>query len=169
MSITKHSIEKLQDIHSLLSNMTIGYYTKPLSILNDATVGQHMRHIIEFFICIKKGIDEGMVSFDERERNPVIENDKYFAKRQIRELIDFLDQTNIDKALILKANYSGGEENSDLLKTSLFRELAYALDHTVHHLAIVKIALSQEKINLGIDENFGVAPSTIRNRKQIRA
>jgi hypothetical protein len=41
--------------------------------------------------------------------------------------------------------------------------LAYAIDHADHHLAIIKIALNDEGIEL--DDEIGVASSTIRSRK----
>ncbi len=95
----------------------------------------------------------------------LIETDVVYAVNTIEKLIHFLTSLKNDSSLSLKANYSKASEKSTIMQTSFYRELAYALDHTVHHLAIVKIALSEEKDKVKVDSNFGVAPSTIRYRK----
>ena len=168
MSITKHNIEKLKEIELLLFKLPSNVYTESKDILKGATVGQHVRHILEFFTCVEKGHKKGVVSFDERERNVLIETDRDFAVNVIHDLTFYLSNIENDCPLLMKANYSTSSEEENTIHTSLFRELAYTLDHTIHHLAIVKIALISQTEELGIDENFGVAPSTVRFRKQLQ-
>jgi len=168
MSLTKHNIEKLKEIEGLLIKLPSNVYTESKDILTGATVGQHIRHILEFFTCVEKGLEKGVISFDERVRNINIETDKNYALTVIHELINFLSGIEEDCPLILKANFSTSDMEDSNIQSSLFRELAYTLDHTVHHLAIVKIALISQTEEFGIDENFGVAPSTIRFRKKLQ-
>jgi hypothetical protein len=47
----------------------------------------------------------------------------------------------------------------------LFRELAYDLEHSIHHQAIIKIAMKNLNSEYALNENFGVARSTIRFRE----
>jgi len=46
--------------------------------------------------------------------------------------------------------------------TTFNRELLYAIEHTVHHMAIIKIGMLLNYPNVTVPENFGVAESTIQ-------
>lgn len=166
MTLIHYNIKKLEEIKYLLQQLPQDLFTAQKEILSGATIGQHFRHILEFYICLEKGAHSGTVSYDERERNVLIETDLAYAINCIEKLIHFLASLKNDHSLAMIANYSNTSEETTIIQTSLYRELAYALDHTVHHLAIVKIALSEEKDKVEIDSDFGVAPSTIRYREQ---
>jgi len=141
MVLIKHNIEKLEEIKELLSQLPEQLYTDPKDILSEVTIGQHFRHILEFYVCLEKGIEIGVVCYDARERNVLIETDINYAIETIKSLTGFLNRLGDDFKLVLKASYSNDLEEQTNMQSSLYRELAYALDHTVHHLAIVKIAL----------------------------
>ncbi len=165
MTLILHNIKKLNEIKSLLQEFPQDLYTEPKDVLSNATIGQHFRHILEFYFCLEKGVKTGIVCYDERERNVLIETYVTHAVMSIEKSINFLNSLEADHSLVMKANYATSEEQT-MIQTSLYRELAYALDHTIHHMAIIKIALSAEKSELELDSNFGVAPSTVRYKNQ---
>ncbi len=68
MTLIHHNIKKLEEIKSLFRQLSHNLYTAPKEILSGATIGQHFRHILDFYICLEKGVDIGTVSYDERER-----------------------------------------------------------------------------------------------------
>ena len=148
-----------------MNQLTPDIYTKPKHLLSNATIGQHLRHVIEFYTCIEKGSVEGRICYDDRDRNVFIESDMEFSKNTIEGIIQFLSSISDDKPVTLKANYSGASKVETHIKSSLFREIAYALDHTIHHMAIIKIALLDEE-TITINSDFGVAPSTLRHREE---
>jgi len=164
MTLTQHNIKKLEEIKELLAQVSPELYKKSNPLLSDATIGQHFRHILEFYVCLKTGYKTGAICYDERERNLLIENNLDFAVETINDISTFLNSVKSDATLNLKANYSASEEDAVFIPSSLYRELAYALDHTIHHLAIIKIGLSTENIDFG--SGFGVASSTLRYREQ---
>ena len=58
----------------------LGQMTEPLSTLpheqyalrdSDGSIGQHTRHIIEFYECFSEGLDKGLINYDARRRNPL--------------------------------------------------------------------------------------------------
>ena len=51
------------------------------------------------------------------------------------------------------------------IDSNYFRELLYNLEHCIHHQALIKVAILQLG-HLHVNENFGVARSTIEYRKQ---
>ncbi len=62
-----------------------------------------------------------------------------------------LQNTFNDRAIITESSYQ--------------RELLYNLEHSIHHQALIKVALLEIQHDL-VDENFGVAQSTIEYRKK---
>jgi hypothetical protein len=51
------------------------------------------------------------------------------------------------------------------IQSNYYRELLYNLEHCIHHQALIKVAVLQLE-NISVNENFGVARSTIEYRKQ---
>ena len=166
MNLIIYNIKKLEEIKNLLGQLTSDLYTHKKDIIGGATIGQHIRHILEFYIILGKGSESGTICYDDRDRNVILEEDLDSAIGSIEDIIHFLASIKADRQIKMLANYSITTEDQTIIQTSLYRELAYALDHTVHHLAIVKIALSNDKDRIILDNNFGVAPSTIRYRKE---
>lgn len=164
MELIQHNLLKLKKIKELINYLPLDLYTQPKDLLSQSTIGQHFRYVLEFYICLENGLKKGAVCYDERERDILIETNIDYAMEQIEKLNVFLSKIEKDSSMEMKANYDTTSDEKTSIPTSLFRELAYALDHAIHHLAIIKIALTEE--NLEIDNNFGVAPSTIRHRKK---
>ena len=52
------------------------------------------------------------------------------------------------------------------ITTSFDREEIYLVEHSIHHFALIRIALKTYFSSIKIDDNFGVAPSTIAYRLQ---
>lgn len=161
--------ENLSEIKLLCERITPKDYSKSLEILSGSSLGQHIRHIVELYQAVKKSGISGEINYDNRERNPVIETSPQAAAIEIQHLLDFLEDIQQDKSLILSGDFSKDSYTSLRINTSLFRELAYNLEHSIHHQALIKIGL----IHLGllhlIDADFGLAPATIRYRKSQQA
>ncbi|MES1222964.1 MAG: DinB family protein, partial [Bacteroidota bacterium] len=69
-----------------------------------------------------------------------------------------------DKELVLESSYD--EDSSDLItiKTNYNREVMYNLEHTIHHMALIRVGIN-EVSQIQLPENYGVASSTIRYRQ----
>lgn len=144
----------------VLNQLSNNEYSKKCEHLSDATIGEHTRHIIEMFQCLENNYDSGLVNYDKRNRNLKIETDTNFALQKIDEIKENLDREN--KKIQLQQIIDGHEFRID---SNYFRELLYNLEHCIHHQALIKVAVLQcDKIQ--IDQNFGVARSTIEFRNQ---
>jgi len=142
-------------------------FIKPIPLLNNSTIGQHIRHTLEFFICLKNGIEQGIVDYDNRDHDAVIETDKILSMTVIEDLNRFIDEVDVNNnKLTLRCNYSLENDASTSIDTNLNRELAYNIEHAIHHMAIIKIGLKSIADYVEIPENFGVAISTIKYRNQ---
>ena len=91
MTLSAHNIKKLKEIKALIVQLTPSLYTTPKEIITGATVGQHFRHILEFYFCLEKGMKSGTVCYDDRERNRLLETDVIYAVNSIEKTINFLD------------------------------------------------------------------------------
>jgi hypothetical protein len=163
MELYQKSISQLFDLEKFLGKISPDQYTHQLPDLSQASLGQHVRHILEFHQCLSKA-DSGnpVVCYDQRERDHKIEQDINVALKTIKEIIEILELKKDDFSVFLKT--LGEKGNEMKIETTFFRELWYVYEHTTHHMAILKIGA----FLLGIPylpENFGVADSTIAFRK----
>ena len=149
-------------ISESLEQLTCEQYCKPSKILFGATIGQHVRHIIELFICLDNGYITGIVNYEKRKRDYTIETDKNFAGSLLKSIYLTLDKDNKD--LVLE---TGIDEHSDeciAIKTNYYREIVYNIEHTVHHMALIRVGIT-ELSNIELPNSFGVASSTIKYRQ----
>lgn len=155
------SIKKtLAELSGLLSQLSDQDYTAPCKGLSNSSIGEHTRHIIEMFQCLEKQYAAGIVNYDDRKRDLRIQSETVFAQQTITEITKALDKPN--KNLQLQQCVDG---ETLLIESNYNRELLYNLEHCIHHQALIKVAVLQND-TLVIDENFGVARSTIEYRKQ---
>jgi uncharacterized damage-inducible protein DinB len=146
-----------------LNRLSDAEYTRPSNILFNATIGQHVRHIIELFLCLEKGYDEGVVNYEKRERDYKIETDKKFADVLLKEIYQRLNRP--DKEMILEAEDYEDTAGSVAIASNYYRELAYNLEHTIHHMALIRVGIN-EVSSVKLSDEFGVAYSTIKFRQQ---
>lgn len=157
--------ENLLQIRDLLGNITGDNYSSKQEILSGASIGQHVRHILEFYLLLVSGSFSGIISYDKRERDIRIENNPEFAVQTIGRLIKGIDTLDNNLLIKLEADYTAGGNSRSFIKSSVGRELAYCIEHSIHHQALIKAALISLGFRNATDEHFGVAYSTIRYRK----
>lgn len=157
LSSIKNNLKELIDLLNQLSNEE---YSEPCVQLSNASIGEHTRHIIELFQCLENQYESGIVNYDKRKRNTLIQTDTDFAIKQIVVIQNNLDKEN--KKILLQQKIDGNEIKTE---SNYYRELLYNFEHCIHHQALIKVAVYQYA-TIEIDENFGVARSTIEYRKQ---
>ncbi len=150
----------LNEMIGLLRQLSDKDYTNQCKALSNATIGEHTRHIIEMFQCLENNYDTGLVNYDKRARNILIQTSTEFAVASIKTIQDNLDKEN--KAIQLQQIIDGEEV---IIDSNYFRELLYNLEHCIHHQALIKVAIHDCE-DVTIDANFGVARSTIEYRNQ---
>lgn len=139
-------------------------YSKKLQVLNTASIGQHYRHLIEIFVCLNEGYETGTVNYETRRRDITIEQSIPVATGCVEQLLFNINK--LDKPLILHAGYNNEGNDVAALNTSYYRELAYALEHAVHHMALIRIGLTEAAPDALLPVDFGVAASTIKYRNE---
>jgi hypothetical protein len=162
MELTLPITNLLEQLEFVIDKLSDQQYTAPVSVLSNATIGQHARHIIEFFLELDKGYYNGVVNYDKRERDHGIESNRYLAIQKLDEIK--MSLSDADKNLLLLVELNADEHAEIEIKTNYFRELIYNLEHTVHHMALMRIGVASVS-DILLPEKFGVAASTIKFRK----
>jgi len=139
-------------------------YNRPLSG-GRSPVGAHFRHVIDHYDCFFEGVETGRVDYYTRKRDPAIQSDPSLAveamrriQTRIRALSGHLDATiQVDTG-----GPDGGDGQAGWAVSSVRRELAFVLSHTLHHLAQIRGMALELGVELG--EDVGVAHSTLGTR-----
>jgi hypothetical protein len=159
----QHAVKTvLVQLSATISELTMEEYGQPCSNLFGNTIGQHVRHIIELFQCLEKGYDSGIINYEKRNRDKLIETDPKLACLMLPEIHTALVKPNRD--LILEASYDEHNQGYLQIHTNFEREIAYNLEHTIHHMALIRVGVTEVSA-LTLPEEFGVAPSTVKYRK----
>ena len=156
----QHVFVQLSETLNQLSNEE---YEQPSQILLNATIGQHVRHIIELFQCLEKGYSEGIVNYEKRKRDYQIETNKELATSLLKEIYHNIEKSN--KEIILEAEDYCDSMRIVSIPSNYYRELAYNLEHTIHHMALIRVGIN-EVSSVELPDEFGVAYSTVKYRQQ---
>jgi uncharacterized damage-inducible protein DinB len=157
----------LSQLDALICGISDEDFAKPSTALGGSTIGQHIRHTLEFFACLERGFHDGIISYDRRAHDKALETDRSLAMNSIRGIQDFVRHKLNNRSLILEAGYLRDSDASCSIPTTCQRELAYTIEHAIHHMAIIKIGLREVAPYLSIVENFGVAASTSRHKEAV--
>jgi hypothetical protein len=156
--------EQLQSLKKLLSSLDNKQYNERIPHLGNASIGGHTRHIIELLQCAFTGYHSGQIDYANRCRNLQLETDRTFAQSVLQELNNSVQLP--DKLLTLSVEeIDGGIQHPDV-NTTYFREIVYNTEHTIHHLALIKVAIIEMKLDI-VDNNFGMAYSTIKYKASL--
>lgn len=155
----------LRQIYDLTAQMSDTEYTAALELLNGNTIGKHVRHIMEFFDLLISGCFSGVINYDRRKHDEQLETSTKAAMQKIEQLKSSISALSLEEEIILEVSYANNDEEKETIKSSVGRELAYNIEHAIHHMAIIKIAIQTVFPKVKLADHFGVAYSTVRYQK----
>lgn len=166
MGINVVAARLLNDAEIYLNEIDPQVYSRPLDLLFGATIGQHTRHFLEFFQCLISQIQapDRAVDYAARVRDMDLENRPESALSAITSIRSSLEgmRENTPCSLMCNEHFEGNAKS--FVESNLQRELLYNIEHTIHHLAIIKIGLAAIAPQIDLPQHFGVAPSTIQHK-----
>lgn len=159
--------ELLRELAGVITQLSPEQYAKRCGeTFFNGTIGGHVRHCLDHIRAILDGFSIGVVDYDHRERGTLIESDPYAARdeiRRLRRLAEDLAHVEASVPVRVAIMPTRDGERVDLLST-LGRELAFVLSHTIHHNAMIKgMAVA---LGLSLPQTFGYAPSTLAHRSE---
>ncbi|WP_421874706.1 DinB family protein [Marinoscillum sp.] len=169
MSINQSAINLLDQLQDVVDQFSAESFSKPVPTLSNSSVGQHVRHTLEFFICLMDAENDRAINYDQRKHDPFIEKDPKLASDIIDTAKDFFAQECDDFALVMEANYEIDKDETTSIPSSYLRELAYNIEHAIHHMALIKVGVKSCFPGINLPDHFGVASSTVRYQKSQNA
>jgi len=128
------------------------------------SIGGHVRHCLDHIAALITGADTGVIDYDHRERGTDIETNPVAAMAEVDRLASLLadlpsDITDREVQVHVMLSTDGSVTR---LGSTIGRELAFVLSHTIHHGAM--IAGMVRALGGDVPTGFGLAPSTIAYR-----
>ncbi len=154
----------LDSVIDFLKQVTEVDYRQPLAVFNGSSLGEHTRHIIEFYQCLIAHSAIGMVNYDLRLRNRELQEEPVKAIEALHEVLEALAVLPLDRVITLEVNPYTQQGVVQQVPTIVERELLYVFDHAIHHMALIKIGVHTALPDNHLPADFGVAPSTLRSR-----
>lgn len=154
-------IQAVRQLRGVLSRLNDEQYArKPVGHFN-SSVGGHVRHSLDHLRSFLLAVNSTHLDYDDRERDTEIESSRLAALAELDRFERRLHAVMPDmlgRPLLLHAILTADGLSIDA-PTSVGRELAFVLSHTIHHNALVAAMLHE----LGVTPpaEFGYAPSTV--------
>ena len=146
----------------LLAALNAERYRRRIPICYHASVGGHLRHIIEHYQAFLRGLDDGGIDYEKRARDPLVENDPSYAIALLESIAQQLGE--LASSLANRPIFYGAETTEGIAtETSILRELEFLLSHTIHHYALVAVMARLQGCEP--EPTFGVAPSTLKHQR----
>jgi len=126
-----------------------------------SSIGEHIRHILDVFSCILKGIETKKIDLTARERNKVTEKftiEGIFYCKNILTQLKKINTNDLNTIVSVTDNLGLGKET---MKYTLGGILNQAHSHAIHHFASLGYITHQLNIPLP-DKDFGFNPTTPR-------
>jgi uncharacterized damage-inducible protein DinB len=139
-------------------------YARRLPLAYNASIGGHLRHIIDHYQSFFAALETGLLDYEHRERSPGIEHSPEFAGRVLTAMTDRL-RSMTGSAMEQTLAYCAETAPGKMRTTSVGRELEFLLSHTVHHYALVAVMCRLQDFDP--PPEFGVAPSTLRYQQSL--
>lgn len=152
----------LRQLAGLVERLTDDQYTRPPEPLASSPIGSHVRHNLDHVAALLTALRTGRLDYDDRDRTSAVGRSRAAALDAIDRLEDDLlavPWADVpEEGLALSALVSP-DRPPVRTRTTVERELAFVVSHTVHHNAL--IAVLARLVGAEPPADFGYAPSTL--------
>jgi uncharacterized damage-inducible protein DinB len=151
----------LRHLADLIGRLTDQQYTlRPVGVVS-SSIGGHIRHNLDHIDALLAATEFGVLDYDQRQRGTQVETSRHAALQAIDRLEQQLLQlpAEIEQQSLRMTTLVASSEPPVEVDTSVGRELAFVLSHTIHHNAL--IGVMAKLLGVAVPDRFGYAPSTI--------
>lgn len=136
------------------------YVARPAAAVS-GSVGEHVRHLLDHVAAFTDAVPGATLCYDQRERGTSVERDPMRALAAVahlqHRLVSGRDDLRIPVPIAVVTRLTAAGDSVTAWSTST-RELAFVINHTIHHQALVAVLLAWQGVH--VPPRFGVAPST---------
>lgn len=151
---------------SLLESIEAEDFTAKVPEASNSTIGAHYRHALDHFQNLLESLETGVVDYDARQRDSLVENNPEAALAKTAELLSRLDLVadSLPQHLLVRCKVSYDRDATPSVPSTPAREFMFCVSHAIHHHAMIRMLAAIRGIHLS--GSAGVAPSTIAYRQQ---
>ena len=154
-------LETVQQAKEFLLGLTLENYQMVIKPHFSSSAGTHMRHILDHYLALKDGLNQGLINYNKRNRYSSLESCPQTALLQWQKIEQWLievSQYDADMPLTVMSETSMHNTQNSQTKSTLARELVFVSSHAIHHFSL--LAVINSLLGSKDEVNFGVAPST---------
>jgi hypothetical protein len=174
LAVSQGCIEALEQGYECLDSLNDEQYLWSASPHVTSTIGEHFRHLLDLFHAVYnahhatkmkgKEVSESqkVIDYDHRRRGHAVETSRQRALSEIAHFIHWLEgitQDELKASVSLSTEVSLTHTQSQLMMSTLERELTFVALHANHHFAMAKVTISL--LDLKVCDDFGLAPATL--------
>jgi uncharacterized damage-inducible protein DinB len=154
----------LDELDDLLGQVPPDVYRARFAADVSGSIGEHVRHCLDHVSALLGADPSTTLSYDRRQRGTAVETEPAAAVRQILQLKNAFDawsSRSLDDPISVRSIVTPSGD-SVTVRSTLARELAFVVSHTIHHQALIGLLLAVH--GQAVPERFGHSPSTPRRR-----
>lgn len=152
----------LYELGQVIEALSDEEYTGVSTGLFTSSMGAQTRHTLDHVRIFVNEFRSGLVNYEDRKRGTPVETSRGSAIAMIEGLIEQLLQISnrelehpLTVSLMLHSDV-----DSARLQSTVGREIAFLLNHTIHHNALVSVML--KSLGKEVSPRFGYAPATLQ-------
>ena len=160
MTATDALAAVLDDLAAVVDSLSDAQYADSAIPGVSGSVGGHVRHCLDHVRALERAIESGVVDYDARDRDTIVELDRtlawsllWSARRRAASVPDAV----LARPVVVRTRMHAGMAPVEVL-SSLEREVSFVIAHTIHHCATIAVLAGVTPERL--PERFGIAPST---------
>ncbi len=157
-TVVSDNMALLEQGQQQLSRVPVSLYTHKQFSFQNGSIGAHFRHVLDHYQTFLAGIQQGSVDYDQRPRNPHLEEDPIVCGAHFLTVAkEFGTIPGRFSDLDMRVKLDSGKQ-AIWTRSSLIRELQFLLYHTLHHYALIRMIM--EINNFEVEPTLGVSPPT---------
>ena len=150
----------LDDLAAVVDSLSDAQYADSALPGISGSVGGHVRHCLDHVRALERGLTTGIVDYDAREREVVVELDRTLAWSLLvsaRRRMLHLGDAALSRPVVVRTRLHAAGAPVEVLSSPV-REFSFVIAHTIHHCATIAVLAGVTPDRL--PERFGIAPST---------
>jgi hypothetical protein len=153
-------VDLLHQMRTMIERLDDIDYAMPAPGRTTSGIGGHVRHCLDHVSALLVGTRTGLCAYDRRQRGTDVETSRTAAidaatDAMIRLLQ--LDAATLESEVFVETQLEPGGAMV-VTRSSVCREVAFLVSHTIHHNAIVAQMLHARGVEM--TPRFGLAPAT---------
>jgi hypothetical protein len=153
-------LDVLHQMRTMIARLDDSDYAMPAPGRTTGGIGGHVRHCLDHVSALLVGARNGLCAYDRRRRGTEVETSRTAAIDAITEAmigVLHLDAATLESEVFVETQLDPARAMV-ITRSSVCREVAFLVSHTIHHNAIVAQMLQARGIEVA--PRFGVSPAT---------